>query len=139
MPARTVGNIRKNFKIKGHEWRVLYKHNLTDPELGPCHGLCVADERIIYIEAKLPAEKKWHYFLHELTHAIEAELHITIDDTTSEILAEGLADILNKLFVLEWRNSRKRKPKAEAPVDQYLNLPEEPPKAANNTDAKTTS
>jgi hypothetical protein len=114
MPLRTIDTIRKRFKIKGHEWRVRYKRNLYDEEFGPCKGLCEPDERVIYIEAKLSAEDKWKTFKHELWHAIEAELHVTIDDTTSEILADGVSDILDTLFIFEWRNFRRTREQVAA-------------------------
>ena len=115
MPAKSAANIRKRFKIKGHEWRVRYKHNLTDPDFGPCEGLCVPAERVIYIELKLSPDLKWRRFMHELWHAIEAELHITLDDITSEIIADGLPDVMIALFDIDWRNSRVRKPKVKPP------------------------
>ena len=110
MPAKSAGNIRQRFKIKGHEWRVKYVRNLHDPEHGPCLGLVDPDNKVIQLEWLQSPESKWRTFIHELFHAIEVELHISLDSSTSEVLAEGAMDVILSLFTIDWRGSRKRGP-----------------------------
>lgn len=107
MPLKTVGNIRRKFAIKGHEWKVIYVHNLSCPEDGPLRGLCDPDNRTISIERQLSPELKWRTFTHELVHAVEFELHIQLPDGISEVLADGIDDVFNTLFDFTWKGSRR--------------------------------
>lgn len=99
--------IKNRFQIKGKDWQVVYKWNLTEPGIGPCHGLCDPTTRTIYLERLDPAETKFRAFIHELVHAIAFECHATeaggVDGFLGEVLAEGTTDVLLDLFDLKWR------------------------------------
>jgi hypothetical protein len=116
MPLKTAGNIRRKFKIKGHEWRVIYVRNLTHPEHGPCAGDCDPDTRTISIEWQLKPEVKFRTFFHELMHAIAFESHATeaggVHGILGELIAEGSTDVILKLFELEWAGTRRKKVKS---------------------------
>jgi hypothetical protein len=104
----------KNFKIKGEVWTVRYTLDLHVPDIGKCDGYCEVETRSIILEKALDNEERWRVFFHELIHAINHELHVTeeggIDGVLGEIIAEGLTSVLNELFVIKWRGS-KRYPK----------------------------
>lgn len=117
MPRKTTGNIRRRFSIKGKEWRVLYVHNLTHPEHGPCLGDCDPDTRTIKIERQQKPEAKFRTFIHELFHAIHYESHATeaggVHGILGEVLAESCTDVMLELFTLDWQGRRQARKKAE--------------------------
>lgn len=104
--------VRSSFKIRGNAWRVKIVPNLRNDDQEKLDGLCVPDERIIYLEKSLTHEQKYYTFFHELIHAIAFELHANEDGGVSgflgEVLAEGLTQCLHDLFILQWRHSRRR-------------------------------
>lgn len=120
MPHKTAANIRRNFKIKGKEWRVLYACNLTHPEHGPCHGDTNPEARTITLDRSLPIDVKFRTFIHELIHAIHYEIHATeaygVEGMLGELIAEGTTDVMMSLFDLEWKGRRASKPKPKKKV-----------------------
>lgn len=71
-------------------------------------GLCDPNSRIISIRRELPKEEKIKVFLHELTHALLFETHLSpngLDAAIEEILCDSIADCLNELFTLHWKRT----------------------------------
>lgn len=104
--------IPKQFSLKGKTWTVEYKWNLTDSDDGEkMDGLCLMGRRVIQLERAMPREEKWPVFLHELTHAILFEAHISGLDGPSgsvieEVICEAVANGLNDLFHIRWKRKK---------------------------------
>lgn len=107
--------IPKTFQVKGKTWSVEYKWKLSDPEFGPCHGLCDPDKRIIYIDRLQPQEEKVKTFIHELGHAILFESHLNecggVEGFVEEVIVSAYADVFYDLFEIELRKAEKAKTK----------------------------
>lgn len=112
MSKLNKARIRRNIKIKGQQWQVIFTWNLRDDKLQKVDGLCDPSKKTIFIDRMVPNEDKWFVFFHELIHAIIYELHLNedggIDGITGEILAEGITVALHDIFQMRWLGARKR-------------------------------
>lgn len=97
--------LNKSFKIKikGKSWKVLFVSSLRTPDGQLVMGLCSASERTIYVDDDLKGSARVSTFLHELNHAIMAELHVVLDLSIEEVLVDGLADVYTDLFFISKR------------------------------------
>lgn len=100
-------NLRKEFYVKGKEWRLEYRWSLKAPDGERVRGLCDFDSRTIYLDRLVLKEEKWSVFLHELVHAILYEAHLHdgtgLELNTEEIICEAMTDALENLFTMRWK------------------------------------
>ncbi len=97
--------IPSELSIKGHLWTVKYKWRLVDDDDHPCDGLCVTNERTIYLAHGL-GEDKATVFLHEWAHAVmfESGLYVTsLSKDVEEMVCQAIATELATKFKLRWR------------------------------------
>ncbi len=64
--------VPKAFELRGKQWQVAYKWNLTYRQAN-VFGLCDFDLRTIWIDRSLSREDKFWTFLHEYLHAVMDE------------------------------------------------------------------
>lgn len=94
--------------IKGKQWKVRFKKDLAeDGDL--LLGLADFEKRTIFLCKSIPPEDLPKIFLHELTHAVLHELHVTGNSGSlpllvEEILCDGFSQVLLDLFELKWRS-----------------------------------
>lgn len=103
--------IKKEFLIKGKQWKVEYRWGLRDESGHLCEGICDFESRTIFLRREISIEDKWLAFLHELIHATLRESHVTgssdgaIDLVNEGIICEAFSDVLNSLFKFRWKRA----------------------------------
>lgn len=88
----------KKIKIKDKIWKVKHRSNLKDDDGGDVYGICVFEDREIFIRKGLSPEMHRLTLLHEFLHASLYELHICIDRDLEETIVDGLATVLLDTF-----------------------------------------
>jgi len=87
MTTETTPN---KFKLFGQEWTIRLG---TELELAGDLGLCVADDNLILLNADQTASSIKHTLAHEVIHAVEQKLHLSLTEQQVDLLALGLLDL----------------------------------------------
>lgn len=102
--------IKKEFEIKGKQWRVEYKWSLKAEDGERVKGLCDFGNRTIYLDRLLSPEDKFEILQHELVHAALYEAHLNhtsgLDPQTEEIVCDAVVDMFNQLFTFRWKRAK---------------------------------
>lgn len=104
--VKTRGFTQFEVTIKGNEWKVRRAKSLHDDYGNECYGICDYNIKTIFVRTKLSKDLERLVFIHEVLHAAMSELHLDIDYTSDEVLADGLSTILDGLFDIRLKNSK---------------------------------
>lgn len=87
---KTKQTTSTTFKLFSQEWQIKLGQEREMPE----HlGLCLPDQRKILLHEDQDQDSKKHTLLHELIHAVEQKLSLSLTETQVDLMALGLLDL----------------------------------------------
>ena len=95
MKNTRIGHNRpKSIKILGKTYAVSWQTPPREQGEPDYLGRCYNDTNHIYVEPKMPQDQILDTLLHEITHAVSAQLSLDLDEPTVHRLATGLAAVI---------------------------------------------
>lgn len=97
--------IKTQYRIKGQTYRVVFVQQVD--EFDSC-GAIPAGEKVIKIKGGMSKQLTWETLLHELGHAVSAEIGLhtmpNYNEDQEDLMTEGISNELVRLFILTHRS-----------------------------------